>query len=291
MPASSLILQVLCDGVLLGAVYAIVAVGLTMVFGVMRILNFAHGDFLTVGLYLTYIAASSFGIDPYVAMLLVLPAVTLFAAFVYRLLLRPILGTPDHNQVLVTLGLSLILQNLALGLFSADLHTIPSRFSASKFYLGSVIVRTPAALAGIVSIAVCLGLYWFLEKTRLGRDIRATAEDRDAALLCGVPVERMYLLAFCIGAGSLGLVAPLLAPFYYVAPSVGVGFTLTAFIVVVLGSLGNFVGALIGGLLIGVVEALGSLVTSGSMPYLLTYGTFIAVLLFRPAGLFGRVRL
>jgi len=287
----ALVPQIIVDGLLLGAVYAIVSVGLTMVFGVMRIVNFAHGDFLMLGMYLTYVGATMLGFDPYLALLLVLPIVTLCAAAAYQLLIRPIIGTAEHNQVLVTLGLSLVLQNLALVVFSADLHTIPSRLAASKFYLGSVIVRTPSAIACGVSILVCLALYRFLRTTDLGRRIRATAEDRDAASLCGVSVNRMYLLAFCIGTGSLGLVAPLLAPFLYVAPTLGINFTLTAFIIVVLGSIGSFIGALVGGLLIGVVETLGGLLTSGSMPYLLTYAVFVLVLLFRPAGLFGRARL
>lgn len=287
----SLVPQIVVDGLLLGAVYAIVAVGLTMVFGVMRIINFAHGDFLMVGMYLTYVAALRLGLDPYLSLLLVLPVITLFAAAVYRLLIRPILGTAEHNQVVVTLGLSLILQNIALVMFSADLHTVPSRIAASKFHLGSVIVRTPSAIAAAASIMTCIALYSFLRYTDLGRRIRATAEDRDAASLCGVSVDRTYLIAFCIGTGLLGLVAPLLAPFLYVAPSLGINFTLNAFIVVVLGSIGSFFGALAGGLLIGVVESLGGLVTSGSMPYLLSYAVFVLVLLFRPAGLFGRARL
>ncbi len=287
----ALVPQIIVDGLLLGAVYAIVAVGLTMVFGVMRIINFAHGDFLMLGMYLTYLAAVMLGVDPYLALIFVLPMVTLFAAAAYHILIRPILGTAEHNQVLVTLGLSLVLQNVALVAFSADLHTVPSSLAASKFYLGSVIIRTPPAIACGVSILMCVALYWFLQRTDLGRRVRATAEDRDAAALCGVSVDRMYLLAFCIGTGSLGLVAPLLAPFLYVAPSVGVNFTLTAFIIVVLGSIGSFTGALIGGMLIGIVESLGGLVTSGSMPYLLSYAVFVLVLLFRPAGLFGTARL
>jgi branched-chain amino acid transport system permease protein len=287
----ALLPQIVVDGLLLGAVYAVVAVGLTMVFGVMRIINFAHGDFLMLGMYLTYVAAVLLGLDPYLSLLLVLPLVTLTAAGTYRLLIKPILGSAEHNQVLVTLGLSLILQNLALVLFSADLHTIPSRLSASKFYLGSVIVRTPAAIACAASIAVSIALYAFLRHSDLGRRIRATAEDRDAAALCGVSVDRTYLVAFCIGTGLLGLVAPLLAPFLYVAPTLGVNFTLTAFIIVVLGGIGSFLGALAGGLLIGLVETVGGLVTSGSMPYLLSYAVFVLVLLFRPAGLFGKARL
>jgi branched-chain amino acid transport system permease protein len=287
----ALLPQVIVDGLLTGSIYAIVAIGLTMVFGVMRIVNFAHGDFLMVGLYVTYIFSAWLGVEPYIAVIAILPLVTLLASLSFRFLIRPIIGTSEHNQVVVTLGISLILQNVALVVFSADLRTIPSAFSSSKFYIGDVIVRSTAAVACVVSIAVCIGLYLFLKNTALGRSIRATAEDAAAAQLCGISSERMYMLAFCLGVGSLGLVAPLIAPIYYVSPSSGVTFTLTAFIVVVLGSLGNFLGALAGGLIIGVVESIGSLLTSGSMSNILTYGLFILILLFRPSGLFGRARL
>jgi branched-chain amino acid transport system permease protein len=287
----ALLPQAIVDGVLTGAIYAIVAVGLTMVFGVMRIVNFAHGDFLMVGLYLTYIGAHWLKLDPYVASLFVVPLLTLLAAATFRVLIKPMLGRSEHNQVVATLGLSLILQNIALVAFSADFRTIPSFLAKSRFHVDGVIIRTPAAIACIASILLCLALYALLQRTDIGRRIRATAEDRDAALMCGVAADRMYLLAFCLGVGSLGLVAPLIAPIYYVAPSVGTSFTLTAFVVVVLGSLGNFVGALVGGLLIGVVEALGGLFTGGSLPLLVTYGVFILILLFRPTGLFGRAAL
>ncbi len=271
--------QALADGLLLGGVYAIVAVGLTMTFGVLRIVNFAHGDFLAIGLYLTYLGATLLGLDPYLSLILVLPLVTLAAAFTYRLLIAPVIAAPEHNQIVVTLGLSLILQNAMLAFFTADLHAIPSVLSGHVVRIGNVFIQAAALIASAVSIALCLGLYWFLRSTEPGRLIRAAAQDRDAALMCGVNVDRMYLLAFCIGVGSLGLVAPLM------------DFTLTAFIVVVLGSMGNFAGALIGGFIIGVVEAVGGLVTGGSINFIITYAIFILFLLFKPEGLLGARRL
>src|SRR5882672_4907951 len=283
--------QALADGLLLGGVYAIVAVGLTMTFGVLRIVNFAHGDFLAVGLYLTYLGATLLGLDPYLSLVLVLPLVTLAAALTYKLLVAPVIRAPEHNQIVVTLGLSLILQNAMLVFFTADLHAIPSVLSGQIVRFGNVFIQAAALIASAVSIALCLGLYWFLRSTELGRLIRASAQDRDAALLSGVNVDRMYLLAFCIGVGSLGLVAPLIAPFNYVSPGVGSNFTLTAFIVVVLGSMGNFAGALIGGFIIGIVEAVGGLMTGGSINFIITYAIFILFLLFKPEGLLGGRRL
>ncbi len=282
--------QTLADGLMLGAVYAIVAVGLTIAFGVLRIVNFAHGDFLAIGLYLTYIGATWLGLDPYLSLVLVLPLVTLMAAFTYRVLIAPALHAPEHNQIVVTLGLSLVLQNVMLALFTADVHTVPAAISSHILKFGNVFVQAAAVIASVVSIAICLSLYWFLRRTDLGRRIRAAAQDRDAALMCGVDVDRMYLLAFCIGVGSLGLVAPLIAPFNYVSPGVGANFTLAAFIVVVLGSMGNFIGALCGGFIIGLVEAVGGLVTGGSVNFVITYAIFILFLLFKPEGLFGGSR-
>jgi branched-chain amino acid transport system permease protein len=283
--------QALADGLLLGSVYAIVAAGLTLTFGVLGIINFAHGDFLTVGLYLTYIGATFLGFDPYLCLVFVLPFVTLAAAFVYKGLIAPALQAPKHNQIVLTLGLSLILQNLMLALFTADVHTIPSALSAKTLRFGDVFVQAAALIASVASIVACLALYWFLRSTELGRQIRAAAQDREAALMCGVDVNRMYLLAFCIGTGSLGMVAPLIAPFNYVSPGVGSNFTLTAFIVVVLGSMGNLVGALVGGFIIGAVEAIAGLVTAGSINLIITYAIFVLFLLFKPEGLFGGRRL
>ena len=220
-----------------------------------------------------------------------LPLVTLAAAFTYKLLVAPVIRAPEHNQIVVTLGLSLILQNAMLVVFTADLHAIPSVLSGQVVRLGNVFIQSAALIASAVSIALCLGLYWFLRSTELGRLIRASAQDRDAALMSGVNVDRMYLFAFCIGVGSLGLVAPLIAPFNYVSPSVGSNFTLTAFIVVVLGSMGNFAGALIGGFIIGIVEAVGGLMTGGSINFIITYAIFILFLLFKPERLLGGRRL
>ncbi|UZE47848.1 branched-chain amino acid ABC transporter permease [Rhodopseudomonas sp. P2A-2r] len=283
--------QAVADGLLMGSVYAIVSVGLTLTFGVLRIVNFAHGDFLAIGLYLTYLGAKLFGVDPYWSLVAVLPLVTLGAAFTYKTLIAPATHAPEHNQIVVTLGLSLILQNVMLVLFTADVHTVPSVMSARVVQVGGVFVQVAAILASVASVVVCLALYWFLHSTETGRRIRAAAQDRDAALMCGVDVDRMYLLAFCIGIGSLGLVAPLIAPFNYVSPGVGSSFTLTAFIVVVLGSMGNFMGALAGGFIIGVVEAVGGLLTGGSINFVITYAIFILFLLFKPEGMFAVRRL
>jgi branched-chain amino acid transport system permease protein len=290
MPGSALF-QILFDGLLLGAIYAAIGVTLTLIFGVMRIVTFCHGEFLMVALYLVYVSVTYLGLDSYVSIIIVVPVMLLFAVAVYYLLIEPVLATNEHNQIVTTLAFGLVLQNLALVIFTADMQTIPSQFAGDTVRLGSLIVRVPVALTAAVSLALCLGLGWVLHYTRLGREIRATSQDKDAASLCGVRVGRVYLIAFCAGLLMLSIVAVLLAPTLYVSPLIGHSYTLTAFVIVVLGSLGNFAGAVIGGIIVGLVESLGGLLTSGSMPFALTFGLFVLILLFRPQGLFGSARL
>ncbi len=289
--SNTALLQVLFDGLLLGAVYAALGVTLTLIFGVMRIVTFCHGEFLMVALYLTYLAVTWLGLNSYVSIVVVVPLMLLFAAAVYYLFIEPILASNEHNQIVTTLALGLILQNVALLLFTADMQTIPSTFGAATFRLGPLIVRAPFLLTAVVSLSLCAALGWALHFTRLGRQIRATSQDKDAAALSGIRVDRVYLIAFCAGLGMLAVLAVMLAPTLYVSPMIGHNYTLTAFVIVVMGSLGNFAGAVIGGMIIGLVESVGGLVTSGSMPFALTFALFTLVLLVRPQGLFGSARL
>jgi branched-chain amino acid transport system permease protein len=288
---NSALLQVAFDGLLLGAVYAAIGVTLTLIFGVMRIVTFCHGEFLMVALYLTFSSVTWLGLNSYLSILVVLPAMLLFAVVVYYVIIEPVLSRNEHNQIVTTLAFGLVLENLALMIFTADMQTIPSAFAASTFRLGSLIVRTPVAITACVSLTLCIALGWVLHSTKIGRQIRATSQDKDAAALCGVHVDRVYLFAFCVGLGFLAIIAVLLAPTLYVSPLIGLNYTLTAFVIVVLGSLGNFLGAIIGGFIVGMVESVGGLVTSGSMPFALTFGLFTIILLFRPQGMFGTARL
>jgi branched-chain amino acid transport system permease protein len=288
---NSALLQVAFDGLLLGAVYAAIGVTLTLIFGVMRIVTFCHGEFLMVALYFTFASVTWLGLNSYASIIIVVPAMLLFAAAVYYVIIEPVLSRNEHNQIVTTLAFGLVLQNLALMIFTADMQTIPSEFGTSTIRLSSLIVRLPVAITACVSVLLCVGLGWVLHATKIGRQIRATSQDKDAAALCGVHVDRVYLFAFCVGLGVLSIVAVLLAPTLYVSPLIGHSYTLTAFVIVVLGSLGNFLGAIIGGFIVGLVESIGGLVTSGSMPFALTFGLFTIILLFRPQGLFGSARL
>lgn len=282
-----LLIQALVTGVLIGGVFALLSVGLTLIWGVMRIINFAHGEFLMVGMYVVYFLVTKSRWDPYVTLLVSVPVLFVVGAAIFRLTIQPILAHPSMNQIMLTLGLSLILQNLALILFRADPLIAQTAYSRITFSLGPAIVRVPQLIAFAGSGLAAMLLYWFLQKTDAGRAIRAASQNREAAVLMGIDVRRTYLLAFGIGSACLGVAASLMVPFYYTSPTVGLWFGQVAFIVVVLGGMGNFIGALVGGQIIGLTEAFGAAILPGSLSRVFTFAIFILVLLFRPQGIFG----
>ena len=282
-----LLAQALVTGILIGGVFALLSVGLTLIWGVMRIINFAHGEFLMVGMYIVYFLVTKGGWDPYVTLLVSVPVLFVVGAAIFRLTIQPILAHPSMNQIMLTLGLSLILQNLALVVFSADPLIAQTAYSRITFNLGPAVVRVPQLIAFGGSGLAAVLLYWFLQKTDAGRAIRAASQNREAAVLMGVDVQRTYLLAFGIGSACLGVAASLMVPFYYTSPTVGLWFGQVAFIVVVLGGMGNFMGALVGGQIIGLTEAFGAAILPGTLSRVFTFAIFILVLLFRPQGLFG----
>jgi branched-chain amino acid transport system permease protein len=269
-------------------VYSLICVGLTLTFGVMRIINFAHGEFLMVAMYATYFFAVRFKLEPYAAIVVVLPGLFLFGVMVFYFLIRPIQSRDPLNQMLLLVGLSLVLQNGALALFSPDTRALQSSLLYSKIELADVIVGTPMLIAFAVSIIVTLALYWQLRFTEFGRMIRAAASDRGAAELMGINVNRVNMLSFGMGVGCLGIAAPLMMPVYYVVPDIGTFFILIAFVVVVLGGLGNFVGAILASFLVAIAQSIGALFMPGSTAPVLPFLLFVLVLLFKPEGLFGR---
>ena len=282
-----LLAQALVTGILIGGVFALLSVGLTLIWGVMRIINFAHGEFLMVGMYIVYFLVAKAGWDPYVTLLISAPALFVVGVAIFRLTIQPILSDPSMNQIMLTLGLSLILQNLALVLFSADPLIVQTAYSRVTFSLGPAVVRVPQLIAFGGSGVAAVLLYWFLQRTDAGRAIRAASQNREAAVLMGIDVQRTFLLAFGIGSACLGVAASLMVPFYYTSPTVGLWFGLVSFVVVVLGGMGNFIGALVGGLIIGLTEAFGAAILPGSLSRVFTFAIFILALLFRPQGIFG----
>jgi branched-chain amino acid transport system permease protein len=275
------------NGLTTGAVYALVALGLTLIYGVLHIINFAHGAALMIALYGVYFLKQSLGLDPYLALV---PMVLVMFVAGYALQ-RGIIGRASHgkdeNILLVTLGLAIVLENLALLAFKSDTRSIDTPYALATIAIGPANIAVTKVVAFFGALVASVVLLWIVKGTTLGRAIRAVAREKQGARLVGIDVDHVYAMSFGIGLACLGAAACFLLPAYYVNPQVGEGFVLVAFTIVVLGGMGSFAGALLGGLLIGVVESLGGLWFGESLGQVGIFLLFIAVLLFRPQGLFG----
>jgi branched-chain amino acid transport system permease protein len=275
------------NGLTTGAIYALVALGLTLIYGVLHIINFAHGAALMMALYGVYFLFTQFGIDPYLALPIMVPGMFVAGYLVYRWVIARASAGRDENILLVTLGVSIALENLALLFFTSDTRTIDTAYTLATMNVLGAMISVPKVIAMAGALVAALLLWLLMTRTSPGRAIRACAKERHGARLVGIDVERVFALSFGIGLACLGAAACFLMPTYYVNPTVGGGFVLIAFTVVVLGGMGSFGGALVGGLLIGVVESLGGLLLGESLGQIGIFVIFIAVLLFRPQGLFG----
>ena len=274
------------NGLTTGAIYALVALGLTLIYGVLHIINFAHGAALMMALYVAYFLARA-GVDPYLALPVVVLVMFVFGYAVQRLIINRSSHGRDENILLVTLGLSIVLENLALLFFSSDTRTIDTAYTLSTVEIGPAFIAVPKVVAFVGALVSCALLVLVVSKTKLGRAIRAVSKEKQGARLMGIDVDHIYAMSFGIGLAALGAAACFLLPAYYVNPQVGAGFVLVAFTIVVLGGMGSFIGALLGGLLIGVVESLGGLFMGESLGQIGIFLIFIGVLLFRPQGFFG----
>ena len=288
---ASILLSALLNGLTTGAVYALIALGLTLIYGVLHIINFAHGASLMMALYGVYALKERWGVDPYVALPFMVPAMFALGYGMQRLIINRASHGKDENILLVTLGLSIVMENLALLFFKSDTRTIDTAYTLSTVAIGpevaQVMVSVPKLVAFAGALVVSALLIVILQRTDLGRAIRAVAKEKQGARLMGIDVEHVYAMCFGLGLACLGAAACFLLPAYYVNPQVGNGFVLVAFTVVVLGGMGSFAGALLGGLLIGVVESFGGLFLGESLGQVGIFVIFIAVLLLRPQGLFG----
>lgn len=284
------VLQTAAGGILTGGVYALVGIGLSLIFGVMRIVNFSHGEFMAVGMYAAFALFRGLRLDPYLSLALVIPAGAALGAAVERLLLAPIARAAEHTAILMTVGVGLILSNALLFLFGSHPQTLLTSYSTATVRLGPVTLSVPLLVSFGITAAAIGGLRLLLERTDLGRAIRATAQNRDAAELQGVDTRFVRTAVFSIGTVLAMCAGVLLLPLLYVFPTVGSVFTLKAFVVTVLGGMGNVSGAIWGGLLLGLVESFGAAL--GATGYRDAFGlvAFLLVLLVRPAGLFGSSR-
>jgi branched-chain amino acid transport system permease protein len=283
----SILFPSVLNGLTTGAVYALIALGLTLIYGVLHIINFAHGALLMVALYAVYFLKERAGIDPYLALPLVVPAMFALGYALQRGVVNRASHGKDENILLVTLGLAIVLENLALLFFKSDTRTIDTAYTLTTVPIGPAMIALSKLVAFAGALVASALLLWVVGRTDLGRAIRAVSKEKQGARLMGIDVDHVYAMSFGIGLACLGAAACFLLPAYYVNPLVGNGFVLVAFTIVVLGGMGSFAGALVGGLLVGVVESLGGLFLGESLGQIGIFAIFIAVLLFRPTGLFG----
>ena len=275
------------NGLLLGGIYTLVASGLTLIYGVLHIINFAHGSMLMLAMFGVYYLLTLLGIDPYLSMFIMVPAMFVLGYLLYKGLIGRLASGKDENILLVTLGLSILIENLALMFFKGDSRTILVSYSDTMIEVGPAFVPLPKLISFAVAMALCAALGLFMQRTDTGRAIRAVAKERVGARLVGIDVDRIFAISYGIGLATLGAAASLMMPIFYVSPTVGHVFVLVAFTVVVLGGMGSFLGAVVGGLIIGLTESFGGLFLGESMGQIGISLIFILILLFRPSGLFG----
>jgi branched-chain amino acid transport system permease protein len=275
------------NGLMTGAVYALVALGLTLIYGVLHIINFAHGALLTAAMFAAFFAYRIFGLDPYVATVLLTPLFFLLGYALQRFVIGPAAHGDDRNILLVTLGLAVVIENGLLYAFRADTRTIDLPYAFNVVEIGPAFLAVPRLIALAVVMIVALTLWVIMRWTDTGKAIRAVAKEKLGAELSGIDVPHIYAVTFGLGTACLAIAACLLIPTYYVNPSAGNAFVLIAFTIVVLGGMGSVVGALIGGLFVGVVESLSGLYLGESLGQIGIFVMFILVLLLRPSGLFG----
>jgi branched-chain amino acid transport system permease protein len=278
-------LSILISGLIMGSIYALLAGGLTLIWGVMRIVNLAHGEFLMLGCFATYYLFGALGGIPLLAIPLLAPVFFLFGAALYLLVVRKIVNAPELMSMLLTFGVSIFIINISVLVWSGEMRIV--EYLTGSFQIGGVLISKPRLVAGAVAVSISLGMYLFLQKTRIGTAIRAVSYDREIAEQCGINANLIYLLVFGIGTVLGASAGSLASTIFAFNPLVGQQFILKAFAVTVLGGMGNFLGALIGALIIGVVEQVFAYVLDAQISAAVAFVVIIATLLVRPRGIMG----
>jgi branched-chain amino acid transport system permease protein len=274
--------------VLFGGVFSLMAVGLTLIFGVMRVVNFAHGDMMVWGMYLAWLMATRAGLDPYLGFVVCAAALFGFGFAVQRALVQRIVDAPHEMQILLMLGVALVLENTALLVFGPEPQRVRSALAQSTVWLGPLFVDVARLIAFAVALLLAVLLWLFLFRTDLGRSIRASADNAYGALVIGTDVRRVYAVAFGVGAACVGAAGALVSPLLPFQPPTGLQLSVASFNIVIIGGMGSLVGAFVGGLLVAVAESLGAVFLKPSLKELVSFSLLVLILLFRPAGIFGR---
>jgi len=282
-----LLLQTLVSGLLKGGLYSLIGTGMTLIMGVMGIINLAHGQLMMVSMYVTYSLFAFFGVDPYISLLFSMPTIFLLGMFLQKYLLNPLIRVETilpENQVLMTVGIGMVLTEIMRFIFTSDYKSVQTSYSNSAIYLGDISFSMPLIIDFFIAVALTVFLYWFLVKTDIGRSIRATAQDKEAAVLMGVHSERITYITFGLGAALVAAAGTLLMPIFYLFPDIGGPFTRKAFVICILGGLGSTVGAIFGGITLGLVEAFAATYIAMEFEDMVGLIIFILVLLFLPGG-------
>jgi branched-chain amino acid transport system permease protein len=281
-------LNVAVAGVLTGLVYGLMALGLSVIFGVVRVVNFAHGEMMSIAMYIAVVLFSTFHLDPLI--MLVPIAVVMFAlGYVLQAgVINPFITRPEHSQFLLLVALAIIIANTLLILFGPDARTVQTSYAYDSFQLGPVLIDASKAYAGAAAIAFAIALFAFFRFSLVGKAIRACADNYTGALVIGLNVNRLYALSFALGAACVGAAGSMMTLIVDVTPSIGPTYTLLAFVIVITGGLGSMAGALVGGILIGLTEAMAGLLFTPSAKSMFAFGILVLVLLFRPQGILGK---
>lgn len=285
---SEILLQTLASGVLIGLIYALVAIGLTMIFGVMDIVNFSHGEFLMFGMYSSFWLYALYALDPIFTLPLTALFLFAFGVIVYKTVIVKITNAPMLSQIFTTFGLMILFRGIAQFFWKPDFRTVGTSVVSGQVSIGGVQIGMPQVTAGVGAILVTIGIYLFLTKTKVGAALEATAADKEAARLMGIDSQKMFALAWGVGAACAGVAGALLSTFFPIFPEVGANFILIAFVVVNLGGFGSVVGALIAGVLVGIIEVMGGFFLGPQYKLAIVLALFLAVLMFRPQGLMGK---
>lgn len=284
---ASLPLQLLIQGVLLGGLYGLIAVGLSLIFGVLGIINFAHGQMMVMGMYVSYWVLTLTGLDPYLSLPLAAGAVFVLGYVIQATVVNRILDYPEAMQVLPLVAIGLILENLALLLWGPDHRSPNTAMSLETFWIGSAVIDIARLLAFVLAFVITGMIFLFLRHTTTGKRIRAAADNRTGAVLVGIEVTRIYNISFALGAATTGAAGALLLPLMPLSPHLGHDFTTTAFVVVILGGMGNMQGALLGGLILGVAESMATLFLPPTLKQVVSFSLLVLIMLFRPQGILG----